>query len=256
MSRPGGPADHRRRGRRPDVRAGADGCAVLDRHDHRRQRQRQRYADDQSGGRRNARRWRGLSGLDLVWRRLYVGGHGERDHGELDALVYTPAAEGSATTQFTLSDQSSAFGTATIKTVTIVVDPGPTATSTAPTFVAAGVATDVGAVSPGLPGDTLTLVATTAPSHGSLTLSNGEIVYQSSGSVPAGGETDSFTFEIKDQYGDLSAPITAAFAIDPVRRPTAARSRWVMPSPTSTRRPICNRCSRSARPAIERPSPL
>jgi hypothetical protein len=126
-------------------------------------------------------------------------------------VLYTPPATGSANFSYTVADS---LGQSASSAVTVTVDSGPILTSRAPAYVAASVATTVGTATAGLAGDALSLVTLTAPSHGALTLNSGQIVFQSSGTVPAGGETDAFSYEVKDQYGDVSAAATATVTLD------------------------------------------
>jgi hypothetical protein len=130
-------------------------------------------------------------------------------------------------------------------TVAVTVDPGPTLTNKAPSLIAAGKATAVGAATPGLGGDTLTLVTNgtgdAAPSHGTLSINRGQIFYTSSGTIPAGGETDLFTYQVKDQYGDLSAPVTASVTLD--AGPTAKAGAITLFLETLTRRRFPIQCT-------------
>ena len=130
-------------------------------------------------------------------------------------VLYTPPASGGPNFNYTVADS---LGQSATNSVDVTVDPGPTVTSTPPTFVAAGGTPVVGSASPGLPGDALTLITSgggdLAPTYGALSLTNGQIIYDAPRSVPAGGEKDTFTYQIEDEYGDLSAPATDTLTLD------------------------------------------
>ena len=87
-------------------------------------------------------------------------------------VLYTPPASGSPNFSYTVTDS---LGQTATNTVDVTVDPGPSVTSAPPTFVKEGAAVAVGAASPGISGDTLTLVnsggSDKAPTYGSLSLS-------------------------------------------------------------------------------------
>ena len=88
-------------------------------------------------------------------------------------------------------------------TVILEVDPGPTAATVDAGFHI-GTPVDLtsailGAVTPGLPGDTLSITNVgTVGTTGTVSLANGDVTYSGTSS------TDSFTYTVSDQYGDTA----------------------------------------------------
>src|SRR5262249_27357331 len=96
---------------------------------------------------------------------------------------------------------------------TVLVDAGPSIIdkTTPGEKVAHGTAVVVGTVTPGLPGDTLTLTQLSGPT-GAVTLANGSVSF----AAPANASGNvSFSYRISDQLGDVSAVITDTLAVDP-----------------------------------------
>jgi Ca2+-binding RTX toxin-like protein len=93
------------------------------------------------------------------------------------------------------------------------VDPGPSVkdTTTPNEKVAHGTMVAVGTVTPGLTGDALTLTEISGP-IGAVTLS-GDTVYFAAPATASGPVT--FSYEISDQLGDLSAVVSDTLAVDP-----------------------------------------
>ena len=140
-----------------------------------------------------------------------------------NTVDYAAAASPASTTDsFTLvvTDQ---LGASARTAETITIDPGPSLTSTAPAKVGHGQTVGVGPATPGLSGDTLILVPGTGPKDGALSLAaNGSVSYAETAAVPAGGLTDTFSYQVKDQLGELSNTITTTVALDP--GPTAGNA--------------------------------
>ena len=104
--------------------------------------------------------------------------------------------------------------------LTVVVDPGPsvTNTTTAGEKVAHGTTVTVGTAAPGLPGDTLSLHELSGP-VGAVTLSNGIVSF----AAPANANGNvAFSYQIRDQLGDVSPVISDTLAVDP--GPTAGNT--------------------------------
>jgi len=133
-----------------------------------------------------------------------------------NTVDYAAAASPASTTDsFTLvvTDQ---LGASARTAETITIDPGPSLTSTAPAKVGHGQTVAVGPATPGLSGDTLILVPGTGPKDGGLSLAaNGSVSYAETAAVPVGGLTDTFSYQVKDQLGELSNTITTTVALDP-----------------------------------------
>src|SRR5579883_404919 len=95
----------------------------------------------------------------------------------------------------------------------LTTPPSPTVTdlTTAGEKVAHGATVTVGTVTPGSPGDTLTLTELTGPA-GAVTLANGVVSF----AAPAGTDGNvAFSYQISDQLGDLSAVVSDTLAVDP-----------------------------------------
>jgi hypothetical protein len=95
----------------------------------------------------------------------------------------------------------------------VLVDPGPgvTDTTTPGEKIAHGIASQIGTASPGLPGDTLSLTQLSGFADGTVTLSGGTIKF-----TPASASgTAAFSYQISDQFGDLSPVISDTLTIDP-----------------------------------------
>ena len=117
-----------------------------------------------------------------------------------DGIVSFEAPSGTVAFSYQVSDQYGDLSRIIFDTLT--VDPGPslTGTTTAGEKVAHGTTVAVGTVTPGLPGDTLTLTELTGP-VGALTLRNGVVSF----AAPANASgTAAFSYRISDQLGDVS----------------------------------------------------
>ncbi|HEY1545323.1 MAG TPA: type VI secretion system tube protein Hcp [Xanthobacteraceae bacterium] len=96
---------------------------------------------------------------------------------------------------------------------TLTVDPGPRVTdaTTPGERVVHGTTVTVAGVTPGLPGDTLTLTELTGPA-GAVTLNNGVVSF----AAPAGASGNvAFSYQISDQLGDVSTVASDTLAVDP-----------------------------------------
>ncbi len=123
------------------------------------------------------------------------------------------AASGAVSFSYQVKDQLG--DVSTTASDTLVADPGPTLSSTPPAKVGHGQTATIGTATAGLSGDTLSLSVTTPPKYGTLALNNGVVTYTAATSVPAGGETDSFAYAVKDQLGDVSTTASPSIALDP-----------------------------------------
>jgi hypothetical protein len=139
------------------------------------------------------------------------------------SVAYTAPAQGTDTLTYTVTDQ---LGDQATGSVAITVDAGPTAGNVS-ADVAAGQSIDLtqqilGADTPGLAGDTLTLVAdNTQGTAGSVSLVNGDLVYTASGAAFAqlgagASATDSFTYTVSDQFGDQATGTVTLDVNNPV----------------------------------------
>jgi hypothetical protein len=96
---------------------------------------------------------------------------------------------------------------------TLTIDPGPSVTDTTTTGqkVAHGTTVAVGTATPGLPGDTLTVTELSGPA-GAVTLANGVVSF----AAPANASGNvTFSYQISDQVGDVSAVVSDTLAVDP-----------------------------------------
>ncbi len=139
------------------------------------------------------------------------------------AATYTAPAGGNDTLTFTATDQ---LGDMATGTVAVTVDPGPTASNVSAN-VLMGQSIDLtqqvlGADTPGLAGDTLTLVAdNTLSTAGSVSLVHGDLVYNASDAafaqLGAGASTiDSFSYTVSDQFGDQATGTVTLDVSNPV----------------------------------------
>jgi Ca2+-binding RTX toxin-like protein len=98
--------------------------------------------------------------------------------------------------------------------ITGKIGPGPTLVAAAPAKLGHGQSAIIGTVSvPGLPSDALSLHVINAPSDGRLSLAGGKITYTETKAL-ATSTTDSFSYDIVDQYGKTSAVANAAIVLD------------------------------------------
>ena len=139
-----------------------------------------------------------------------VSGHAVLANG---VVTYTAPVAGPDSFTYTVEDQWADIATGT---VAVTVDPGPQVTTTVPAEIGHGQTIQVGTVTPGLPGDTLSLT-TTGPGRGTLSLTGDTLTY----AAPAMGGTDSIGYTVNDQLGDAASG-TIALTVDP--GPVAAAS--------------------------------
>ncbi len=136
--------------------------------------------------------------------------HGTATLGANNAVSYKAPAGGADTISYTVADQ---YGDTATGTVTVTVDPGPTAASSAVTEghgrSANLSALIAGLITPGIAGDTETLTNVSA-AHGTATLGTNNAV---SYTAPAAGP-DTISYTVRDQYGD-SATGQVAVTVDP-----------------------------------------
>ena len=128
-------------------------------------------------------------------------------------VTYTAPDAGPDSFTYTVEDQ---WGDIATGTVAVTVDPGPQLITTVPAEIGHGQTIQVGTVTPGLPGDTLSLT-TTGPGRGTLSLTGDTLTY----AAPAMGGTDSIGYTVNDQLGDAASG-TIALTVDP--GPVAAAS--------------------------------
>ena len=129
------------------------------------------------------------------------------------AISYIAPTSGGDTVTYTVADQ---LGDTAKSMISVTVDPGPTLTGSAPSKVGYSQTVAVGTVAPGLIGDALSLVVSAVPASGTLGLdAGGTVHYAAPGSVPAGGTTAAFSYQIQDQYGDLSPALSQTIQLDP-----------------------------------------
>jgi hypothetical protein len=136
-------------------------------------------------------------------------------------IFYTSPDSGSDSFAYTVADQ---LGDTATGTVDVTVDSGPGLTAASVAKVGHGQSVVVANATAGLAGDVLSLVVTTAPTYGALTLLNGVVTYAAPVTTPAGGASDTFAYQVKDQYGDLSAAVTTNLQIDPGPKAGVAKS--------------------------------
>jgi len=109
-------------------------------------------------------------------------------------VTYTAPVAGPDGFTYTVEDQ---WGDIATGTVAVTVDPGPEVITTVPAEIGHGQTIAVGTVTPGLPGDTLSLTTTT-PGRGTLSLTGGALGYI----APATGGADSIGYTVTDQLGE------------------------------------------------------
>ena len=120
-------------------------------------------------------------------------------------VTYTSPTSGPDSFNYTVKDQ---LGDTATGTVNVTVDTGPTLTANITGTTSYSQSTVVGTVTPGVSGDTLVLVMATVPTEGSLSLLNGNVIYTAADTIPTGVTSDTFTYQIQDQYGNLSDTLT------------------------------------------------
>jgi Ca2+-binding RTX toxin-like protein len=98
---------------------------------------------------------------------------------------------------------------------TVELDAGPSITAVTPAVVEKGQTTQIGTVTPGLPGDTLTLKQTGGNGTLALQLVNGteEVIYTAPAAVAAGTQ-DTVSYTVADQNNDVAASGSVAVQLD------------------------------------------
>jgi probable HAF family extracellular repeat protein len=126
----------------------------------------------------------------------------------VEEVIYTAPSQISASTvdavSYTITDQYN--DVAPSGSVAVQLDAGPSITSVTPSVVENGQTTEIGTVTPGLTGDTLTLQQTSGSGTVALQLVNGveEVIYTAPSSV-TGSTLDAVSYTITDQYKDAVA---------------------------------------------------
>ena len=128
-------------------------------------------------------------------------------------MSFSAPANASGTVAFSYQISDQLGDVSTVISDTLAVDPGPriTDTTTPGEKIAHGTTVAVGTVTPGLPGDTLTLTELTGP-VGAVTLRNGVVSFAAPANVSG---TVAFSYRISDQLGDVSSVISDALTVDP-----------------------------------------
>jgi hypothetical protein len=145
---------------------------------------------------------------------------------DVEEVIYTAPSAIAASTQdavsYTISDQYNDVmpsGSATVQ-----LDAGPSIASVAPSVVEKSQTTEVGTVTPGLVGDTLTLKQTGGSGTLALKLVNGveEVIYTAPSAIAA-SIVDAVSYTVSDQHNDAMAMGSADVQLD--AGPTAANTR-------------------------------
>jgi hypothetical protein len=128
----------------------------------------------------------------------------------VEEVIYTAPAVITATTvsvNYYISDQHGGAVGPGIPT-SVQLDAGPTITAVAASSVQNGQSTEIGRVTPGLTGDTLTLTQTSPSANGtvSLQLVNGvyEVIYTAPANLNS-SPTETVTYSVTDQHNDVVA---------------------------------------------------
>jgi hypothetical protein len=116
-------------------------------------------------------------------------------------VTYNSPTFGPDSFTYTVQDQ---FGDTATGNVDVTVEPGLSITALMPSVVEKGQTTEIGTVTPGLPGDTLTLQQTSGRGTLALQLVNGveEVIYTAPSTIANILDTVSYT--ISDQYNDAA----------------------------------------------------
>lgn len=125
----------------------------------------------------------------------------------LNSLVFIPSASGATSFDLTVTDETTGQS-ATLTSGVVTIDPGPTITPLANGPVSGGQATPVATVTPGLPGDTLSLTQTAVSGGGGVKLQLVNGVYQVIDTPPAhlsGPALSQVTYRVTDQYNDAAS---------------------------------------------------
>ena len=132
-----------------------------------------------------------------------VGGNAVLTNG---VVTYTAPDAGPDSFTYTVQDQLSDTATGTID---VTIDPGPRISTSTPTEIGHGQTVVVGTITPGLPGDTLSLT-TVSPGKGTVSLAGSVLSYI----APNTGGTDSIGYTVIDELGDAVSG-TVALTVDP-----------------------------------------
>jgi hypothetical protein len=146
----------------------------------------------------------------------------------VEEVIYTaPASIPASTTDdvsYQVTDQQD--GTSAAGSADVQLDAGPSIAAVTPSVVEQGQSTEIGTVTPGLPGDTLALMPTGATIGGTLRLqlvnNVEEVIYTAPASIPA-STSGTVSYKITDQHNDAAAAATATITLDsgPVLTPEA-----------------------------------
>ena len=160
----------------------------------------------------------GLAGDTLTLQQ--TGGSGtlalQLVNGVEEAIYTAPstiAASTLDTVSYTISDQHN--GAMATGSASVQLDAGPSITSVTPSVVEKGQTTEVGAVTPGLAGDTLTLQQTGGSGTLALQLVNGveEVIYTAPSTIAA-STLDTVSYTISDQHNGAMATGSASVQLD------------------------------------------
>lgn len=161
----------------------------------------------------------GLPGQTLTLQQ--TGGSGTVSLGPVQAdgtsqiLVAAPShLLASTTTALTYILTDSQSGATTQGSANVSFDAGPSVTATVPAAVGHGKTVTIATVAKGLAGDTLQLVSTGGSPAGTLALDGTSVTYTAPQTVTA-GQTDSFSYVIRDQHNAATANGTGSVRLDP-----------------------------------------
>ena len=147
----------------------------------------------------------------------------------VEEVNYTAPASVVASATDTVSYTVTENGVAATGNASVQLDAGPSITAVTPTAVEKGQTTEIGTVSPGLAGDTLTLKQTGGNGTVALQLVSGveEVIYTAPSTIPA-SVVDAVTYTVVDQHNDVLASEAASVQLTPTPAPTPT------PTPTPT----------------------
>jgi hypothetical protein len=142
----------------------------------------------------------------------------------VEEVIYTaPASIPASTTDavsYSVHDQlNNAVQAGVVQTcsATVQLDAGPAITPVVPVVVEKGQSTEIGIVTPGLPGDTLTLAQTSPTANGTVSLQNvngvEEVIYTAPASITA-STTVPASYQISDQHADARTSGSANVQLD------------------------------------------
>ncbi len=123
-------------------------------------------------------------------------------------VIYTAPASIPASAVDTVNYSVTENGASVTSSASVQLDAGPSVTMQPFALAGANKPVTVAKATPGLSTDTLTLVVLLAPSSGTLALNGTSVQYTPATSTLS--NSVSFSFEVKDQLGGLTAPTTVA----------------------------------------------